>query len=145
VLQNKPARMRRMLLSALLQPFAGAPARRLCACGACDAARGAACGTAVQFALQHGVRGVRALTTPPHEHAVAAMLAAAMEQPWQPAMRREAPRMLALLTAAALCAAGSGSADEEEEEEEEEKEEAPDAAAASADGEAAAGSPSEVA
>jgi hypothetical protein len=51
-------------------------------------------------------------------HAVAIMLAAAMEQPWQPAMRREAPRMLALVTAAALCAAGSGGTEEEEEEKE---------------------------
>jgi hypothetical protein len=108
----QPSVVHGMLLPALLQPFAQ---ERLCGCGACDAARGAACAAAVAFALQRGPAGARALMQPPYDDAVLGMLVAALEQPWLPAMRREAPRTLALL--AAMHHAGCCDGGEEEEEE----------------------------
>ena len=77
----------------------------------CTAAAGEACISLVRFALAGGPSTLRQVCD---SGAVGDMMRAALAQPWQPALRRNAPAALALMVA--LLAAGC--ADEQEAEEE---------------------------
>ena len=80
----------------------------------CSAAAGAACMNMVRFALAGGARTLRQVCA---SGAVGEMLLFALEQPWQPALRRCAPIALALIMA--LLAAGCAEGEDEQEKEDE--------------------------
>ena len=76
----------------------------------CTAAAGEACISLVRFALAGGSSTLRQVC---ESGAVGDILRAALAQPWQPALRRNAPAALALITA--LLAAGCANEEEAEE------------------------------